>query len=94
MVTMVPDLVLVVVTLLKLGQISAILSDIDNSGRPCSVHGSYGVCMYSMVCTFNKGIHLGTCRYLSQHYYQATHNTTIIGTGSYLAVVASFLSHR
>ena len=65
MVTMVPDLVLVVVTLLKLGQISAILSDIDNSGRPCSVHGSYGVCMYSMVCTFNKGIHLGTCRYPS-----------------------------
>jgi len=49
---------------LQVGQMSAILSKIEtgNPGRPCSVHGSYGVCMYSMVCTFAKGTHLGTCR--------------------------------
>jgi len=46
------------------GSTAAILSDIQTKdpGRPCSVHGRNGVCMYSMVCTFAKGTHLGTCR--------------------------------
>jgi len=31
-------------------------------GRECSVHGVEGVCVYSMVCTYAGGRHLGTCR--------------------------------
>ena len=31
-------------------------------GRGCSVHGVEGVCVYSMVCSYAGGRHLGTCR--------------------------------
>ena len=46
----------------QLGQ--AILSDLQSGeeGRECNVNGRTGLCMYSMVCTFAKGTHLGTCR--------------------------------
>ena len=42
----------------------AILSDLTSGepGRECNVNGRTGLCMYSMVCTFAKGTHLGTCR--------------------------------
>jgi len=61
---MVSDLSRAVLTMMQMGHISAILSKIEagSPGRPCSVDGSFGVCMYSMVCTFAKGTHLGTCR--------------------------------
>ena len=63
---MLPVLGPTVITVLHLGLVRGILSDInaDNPGRPCSVDGRSGVCMYSMVCTFAKGTHLGTCRYV------------------------------
>jgi len=45
---------------------SAIISDIESllsgSGQSCSVGGTEGLCTYSMLCTFAKGTHLGTCR--------------------------------
>ena len=31
-------------------------------GRECNVNGRTGLCMYSMLCTFANGTHLGTCR--------------------------------
>ena len=36
--------------------------DAESPGRSCMVHGRTGVCMYSMVCTYAGGQHLGTCR--------------------------------
>lgn len=52
------------ITILQAGLVRGILYEInkDNPGRPCSVDGRSGVCTYSMVCKFNKGIPLGTCR--------------------------------
>ena len=42
----------------------SILSSLDSGepGRECGVNGRTGVCMYSMLCTFANGTHLGTCR--------------------------------
>ena len=53
---------LLTASLLDRGQ--TILSDLQSGdpGRECNVNGRTGVCMYSMVCTFNNGTHLGTCR--------------------------------
>lgn len=39
--------------------------DAESPGRSCMVHGRSGVCMYSMVCTYAGGQHLGTCRLAS-----------------------------
>ena len=39
--------------------------DAESPGRSCTVHGRSGVCMYSMVCTYAGGQHLGTCRLAS-----------------------------
>ena len=44
--------------------INGILSNLNDkvSGRECNINGRVGVCTYSMLCTFAKGTHLGTCR--------------------------------
>ena len=43
-----------------------ILSDLSvagaGAGQQCEVAGRGGVCTYSMLCTFARGEHLGTCR--------------------------------
>ena len=45
-----------------------ILSDLSEAGagqgagQQCEVAGRGGVCTYSMLCTFARGEHLGTCR--------------------------------
>lgn len=44
--------------------VESILSSLTTGdpGRECNVNGRTGVCMYSMLCTFANGTHLGTCR--------------------------------
>ena len=84
-----------VLIVLQLGQIGAILSNIDTDdpGRPCSVDGRSGVCMYSMVCTFAKGTHLGTCRYIVD-LMMTFLRLLFSGTALYLGVAANCHSHK
>ena len=46
--------------------------DAESPGRSCMVHGRTGVCMYSMVCTYAGGQHLGTCRWLQDKHLTKT----------------------
>lgn len=34
----------------------------DIRGRDCAINGRSGICMYSLMCNFANGIHLGLCR--------------------------------
>ena len=47
--------------------------DAESPGRSCMVHGRSGVCMYSMVCTYAGGQHLGTCRLASASRVKVKH---------------------
>ena len=59
-----PTLLCLLLSSLLVDRGQTILSDLTSGdpGRECNVNGRKGVCMYSMVCTFANGTHLGTCR--------------------------------